>query len=336
MGSKKSKHSTSRLLPFFGIIFILFCFVSCMKNNDTVEQTKMFSVTNKNETMPVSLFGNYSSNYIILAVHGGPGSDVLDFRNYKDGLGFKQIEQSHLVAYWQQRASGQSTGPSDTSYYNITQYVEDCDKVIDELKTRFPNKKIVLFGHSWGGMLTSSYLKDANKRAKVVAWINAAGAHNGTTLLQSTIDDINAEADKRILANEKVSYWTGVKNGLLTDPNIANFTAYDILDSIPEVLVKVSILDFNLTDRAESSNEVLFREIIRTNNSSFLQSVTIPTLFLWGKYDFAVSNKLRIEAMSNIGSSKKVFNEFTASGHYMMFHEPYIFAKNIVDFVNSL
>ncbi|MFZ1495686.1 MAG: alpha/beta fold hydrolase, partial [Saprospiraceae bacterium] len=203
MNSSKLKFSTLVVLAFFGVIFSIFCFVSCEKDNND-EQIKMFSVINKSETMPVWLYGNYNSNYIILAVHGGPGSDVLDFRNYKGGLGFKQIEQTHLVAYWQQRASGQSTGPSDTTYYNITQYVEDCDKVVDQLRARFPNKKIVLFGHSWGGMLTSSYLKDANRRAKVVAWIDAAGAHNGTTLFQSSIDDINAEADKRILANERV------------------------------------------------------------------------------------------------------------------------------------
>lgn len=336
MSSNKSNFSKFLLLTFLSVIFSIFFFVSCKKDNNTVEQLKMFSVINKSETMPVWLYGNYNSNYIILAVHGGPGSDVLDFRNYKNGLGFKQIEQSHLVAYWQQRASGQSTGSNDTSYYNITQYVEDCDKVIDELRSRFPNKKIVLFGHSWGGLLTSTYLKDANRRAKVVAWIDAAGVHNGTILLQTTKDDINAEADKRILANEKVTYWTSLKNDLANNPNIANFIAYDMLDSIPEVLQKVSILDFKLTDRAESSNQVLFNEILLTNNISFLQNVTIPTLFLWGKYDFAVSNKLRIEAMSNIGSSKKIFKEFTASGHYIMFHEPDIFAKNVVDFVDSL
>lgn len=336
MSSKKSKHSTFRLLTFFGIIFSMSFFVSCKKNNNPVEQTKMFSVTNKNESMPVWLYGNFNSNYIILAVHGGPGSNVLDFRNYKDGLGFKQVEQSHLVAYWQQRASGQSAGPDDTTYYNINQYVEDCDKVVDELKTRFPNKKIVLFGHSWGGMLTSSYLKDANKRAKVVAWIDAAGVHNGTTLMQSTIDDINAEADKRILANEKVAYWISVKNQIANDPFLANFIAYDMLDSIPEVLIKVNVLDFDFTDRAESSNRFLFREILLTNNTPFLQDVTIPTLFLWGKYDFSVSNQLRIEAMSNIGSSKKVDIGFAASGHYTMFHEPNVFSQSVVDFIDNL
>jgi pimeloyl-ACP methyl ester carboxylesterase len=335
MNSIKTKFSTLVILTFFGVIFSIFFFVSCKKENN-VEQIKMFSVINKTETMPVWLYGNYNSNYIILAVHGGPGSDVLDFRNYKEGLGFKQIEQSHLVAYWQQRASGQSTGTDDTTYYNIPQYVEDCDKVVDELTTRFPNKKIVLFGHSWGGMLTSSYLKDTNRRAKVVAWIDAAGVHNGTTLLQSSVDDINAEADKRILANEKVNYWTSLKNDLVTYPNVANYLAYDLLDSVPEVLVKVPISDFELSERAETSNGVLFREILLTNNTPFLQNVTIPSLFLWGKYDFAVSNKLRIEAMANIGSSKKVFKEFTASGHYIMFHEPTFFANSVVEFVDGL
>ena len=336
MTANKTYRLILLFLTSFGIFFSIFNFVSCKKKNESVQQPDKFSITNKSETMPVWLYGNFNSNYIILAVHGGPGSDVLDFRNYKAGIGFKQIEQTHLVAYWQQRASGQSTGSNDTSYYNIAQYVEDCDKVIDELKTRFPNKKIVLFGHSWGGMLTSSYLKDANRRAKVVAWIDAAGAHNGTTLLQSTIDEINAEADRRILANEKVNYWARVKNDLAANPEYANFLAYDMIDSIPEVLVKVSILDFDFTDRAETSNHVLFNEFISSNNTPYLHDITMPSLFLWGKYDCAVSNQLRVEAMANIGSSKKVYKEFTASGHYIMFHEPNFFANSIVEFVNSL
>ena len=70
------------------------------------------------------------------------------------------------MAYWQQRASGQSKGTNKNDLYTIEQYVEDADKIIDELKIKYPNREIVLFGHSWGGTLTSSYLKDSNRRKK--------------------------------------------------------------------------------------------------------------------------------------------------------------------------
>lgn len=311
--------------------------MSCGKNNFTKFDTQeTFIVTNKEEKMPVWVKGKGDANAILLVVHGGPGSDVLDFRNYQKGKGFKEIEKSYLVAYWQQRASGQSIGPDNKTYYTIDQYVEDCDRVVDELKTKYPNKKIVLFGHSWGGLLTSSYLSDATRRAKIAAWIDAAGVTNGTTLFQQTIDDINAEAEHRIAKNENTAYWQDIKAKLKENPLQANSLAYACLDKFGEVIIKVNNADFKYASRVGSSNTTLFSEIIKTNNSTQVVNFTIPTLILWGKYDFAVSKKQKEEIISKIGTTKLTTVEFKGSGHYMMFHEPNLFATSILKFMNSL
>ena len=282
------------------------------------------------------MHGKSDAKYILLAVHGGPGSDVLDFRNYKNGTGFKAIEDKFLVAYWQQRASGQSTGSNNEKYFTIAQYAEDCDKVIDVLKTRYPGKKIVLLGHSWGGMLTSYYLRDAARRAKVVAWIDAAGATHGQTLMQASTDNINAEADRRIAAGQEVKFWKETKSNLLTYPDAVNQIAYGVTEKIPEVVVKVNNSDFTINDRGYISNATLFSEIIKTDNTPYLKQVKMPSLFLWGKYDYAVPSQQRDEVIANIGSSSKKSVIFNASGHYMMFHEPQVFSKSIIDFINGL
>lgn len=319
------------------ILFACFAVMSCKKenvNNNVTSDT--FKISNKEATMPVWVHGKSDANYILLAVHGGPGSDILDFRTYKGGTGFKEIENNYLVAYWQQRASGESTGSEDEALFNIPQYAEDCDKVIDELKKRYPNKKIILFGHSWGGMLTSYYLRDAARRAKVVAWIDAAGATHGQTLNQSSIDDINVEANKRIALGQNTAYWQERKQELVDFPDAANQIAYTVLEKIPEVLVKVDNSDFKIKDIGYISNVALFPEIIVTDNTPFLKDIKFPSLFLWGKYDFAVSSKQRDEAITNIGSTIKKNIVFDASGHYMMFHEPDKFAQSIIEFMKGL
>lgn len=299
--------------------------------------TATLVVKNAEESMPVWVNGNKDSKFIILAVHGGPGSDVLDFLNYQNGTAFKKIQEKYLVAYWQQRASGQSVGSDNKKYFTIAQYVDDTDKIVDQLQKTYPDKKIVLLGHSWGGMLTSSYLKEEAHRAKIIAWVYAAGLQNGTSMSETSTTDINTEADARIKANDKAEEWEATKKLLKENPEKFNSIAYAATQIIPEVLIKVhNDTDFKFTTRALNSNSALSQEIFKTNNNQYLKNITMPCLVLWGKYDFAVSKTYRNELLQNIGSKNVTSIDFNASGHYMMFHEPDLFAKSVIDFVGTL
>ena len=62
----------------------------------------------------------------------------------------------------------------------------------------------------------------------------------------------------------------------------------------------------------------------------------MPTLLLWGKYDFSVSKKMRDEVISNSGSTNLVSVEFEASSHFPMYQEPVLFATTVLDFINGL
>lgn len=323
-------------------LFTASCSKSDSDSGGDVSSTKFsptatLVVKNAEERMPVWVNGNKDSKFIILAVHGGPGSDVLDFVNYQNGTAFKKIQEKYLVAYWQQRASGQSVGPDNKKYFTIAQYVDDADKVVDQLQKNYPDKKIVLFGHSWGGMLTSSYLKEASRRDKITAWIDAAGLHNGTTMNETSLADINTEADARITNGTDTDYWKGIKKSLSQNPSTINInqTAYAVTNEIPEVLIKVNF-DFKLSGRQANANINLFQEIGKTNNNQYLSNITMPCLVLWGKYDFVVSKTYQNELLQNIGSKNVTSIDFNASGHYMMFHEPDLFAKSVIDFVGTL
>lgn len=333
----KIKSTIKKLSFIFLVSTLSFSCTKAIYQTDNVEPEPTFFIENKTEKMPVWVYGKEDSKYIILPVHGGPGSEALDFRNYKGGIGFRTIEDDYLVAYWQQRASGQSSGVGDESLFTIDQYVDDADKVIDELKALYPDTEIILFGHSWGGMLTSSYLGDTQRSAKVKAWVNAAGVHNGTTIEETTLDDINNEADKRIEADVNVDYWNDVKQELKDNADKANALAYEVVNKIPEVPIKVDNSEFNFELKSLLSNKVLFPQILKTNNTSILASgFELPTLILWGDYDFAVSKTIRDEALQNLSSAKVTNVNFHASGHYMMFHEPELFANSMKDFIAKL
>lgn len=93
---------------------------------------------------------------IIIALHGGPGGDyryLLNCKNLAD-LGFR-------VVFYDQRGSGLSQRFSRQSYLSLGAGVTDL--MYDELHTiiahyrKNPEQKVVLLGHSWGGMLASGY-----------------------------------------------------------------------------------------------------------------------------------------------------------------------------------
>jgi pimeloyl-ACP methyl ester carboxylesterase len=322
----------------FIIAVLLTILASCSKEDQlpTIDPSPTFTLTNDEETMPVWVDGKADSKTILFVVHGGPGSDALDFRNYQNGKGFLKIEEQFLVVYWQQRASGQSSGADKLSLFTIDQYAKDLDKVIDEIKVRYPNKKIALFGHSWGGMLTSTYLKDATKRAKVDAWIDAAGATDGTTLFESTRSDLQTEADYRISVDDNASYWQDIKRQLQLAVTNVNALAYQSVDKISEVTTKVNNADFKFSSRAIKSNQALFPSILATDNSLSLANFEKPVLMLWGKYDFAVSKKIRDKALIHLTKAQVTNVLFDKSGHYMMFHEPDLFSSTVNNFLQKL
>ncbi|MFK8046387.1 MAG: alpha/beta hydrolase, partial [Crocinitomicaceae bacterium] len=64
-----------------------------------------------------------------------------------------------------------------------------------------------------------------------------------------------------------------------------------------------------------------------------LNKITIPSQFLWGKYDFVVPPAVGVDAYNRVSSVNKEIIIFEKSGHSPMSNEPVKFANSIIDFV---
>lgn len=93
---------------------------------------------------------------IVVALHGGPGGDYRYLLNCKD-----LISEGFRVVFYDQRGSGLSQRFSKKSYQALGAGVTDL--MYDELHgviahyRKSAAQKVVLLGHSWGGMLASGY-----------------------------------------------------------------------------------------------------------------------------------------------------------------------------------
>ncbi len=84
----------------------------------------------------------------VIAVHGGPG---LDYRNL---LPLKALSDEFFVVLYDQRGTGLSPRVDDDEL-TLDSYLADLDALVERYS---PGRKVNLIGHSWGGMLVSSYL----------------------------------------------------------------------------------------------------------------------------------------------------------------------------------
>ncbi|WP_293898274.1 proline iminopeptidase-family hydrolase [Phenylobacterium sp.] len=84
----------------------------------------------------------------ILTLHGGPGAA----HNYLHSL--EALATDRQVIFYDQLGCGLADSPADEKIYTIQRAVDEVDAVRKALGL----EKIILFGHSWGGMLAIEYL----------------------------------------------------------------------------------------------------------------------------------------------------------------------------------
>ena len=83
----------------------------------------------------------------IVVVHGGPGFDHMHM------LPVSRLADTYKLVFYDQRASGRSTGKVDRQSITAKRFVEDLKKIQRSLSL----DKFHLLGHSWGAMLALLY-----------------------------------------------------------------------------------------------------------------------------------------------------------------------------------
>jgi proline iminopeptidase len=337
------------------IVLLVVCLASC-KKADLTKVDEVFWVRNQGADMPVHIHGNLNNSIILLVVHGGPGGSGLDYRWGKYTV---PLEKKYAVAYWDQRGQGMSHGKYTDADLTVDKMVSDLDAVVRVLNNKYNGAKIVVLGHSWGGTLTAKYMVSGNVHSSVSAWIESNGAHDIPKLNRDAINMFKTVANDQITLGNNISNWSEVldwANSVDTN-NISEDESFEINSKGFEA--ENWLTEDGLIQASESGgNEVpyltgpvnpltslisggitnfkLSPEIEQLSLTDQLYKVTIPTLVLWGRYDFVVPPKLGYDTYNNISSTKKEIVIFEKSGHSPMSNEWEPFSDAIISFIDSL
>lgn len=97
------------------------------------------------------------SDTVVLFLHGGPGQTEAQ-------LSYKTVfpNRPFSVVYYDQRGTGktQSKNKSKPDTVTLETLLSDLKETVRYVRNKYPNKKLILLGHSWGSILGMEYIKD--------------------------------------------------------------------------------------------------------------------------------------------------------------------------------
>ncbi len=99
--------------------------------------------------------GEDRSNPIILWLHGGPGFPLTYLTYYYQ----TELEKDYTIVCPEQRGCGRTFYRNkNNSNLTMEQLLADTDELIDYLRQRFGQEKIIIIGQSWGTVLGMEYI----------------------------------------------------------------------------------------------------------------------------------------------------------------------------------
>ncbi|MBI2730878.1 MAG: alpha/beta hydrolase [Sphingobacteriales bacterium] len=339
---------------YITILFFALLFTGCKKETVklSVNADEIFWLSNKGADMPVWVKGNTASKIILLFLHGGPGDGAYRYAGFQTN----QLWSKYAMAFWDQRDGGAAAGNNNYDNLNLPQMIEDLEKLIVVLKYRYGNDvEIFLMGHSFGGLLGTGFLVKGDNQKNIRGWIEVDGAHDypATNILsrQMMIDTGLSEIAKGNYMNE----WKEIVDYCTVSPpnvSLAISTKTTALAHTAEKYVNinhtVTEVDYTSVSSPLTFGINLFHLYYTSEGKQFLQSlepitytdqlqkITIPSLLIWGQYDFTVPPSLGTDALNRLGSSYKHMYLMPHSGHTPMNGDTKLFAQTVIDFVEAV
>jgi len=339
------------------IVCFLFLFlVACQKEKITIGTNvfETFYLDNVGASMRILVEGNTASHTFLIIVHGGPGTGSFVYDTHYIS---QNIENKYAVVFWDQRDAGASQGNSNGNNLNLPQMTDDLKKVIELIKYRYgQNSGVFILGHSFGGLLTTSFMTTGQNQSMVKGWIMVDGSHNYPLNDTLTRQMLLRVGQQQIALNIRADNWTPIINYCNAHPGNFTLAESDQLESLAEYAESyiAEVNQFNLITAMEaisieddlpitsifsnylySSNANFNTELAKTQFSTMLDKIVTPTLLLYGEYDFICPKELGEDILNRINTNDKRMVISPVSGHNFMFQDEVLFCNEVDNFIEK-
>jgi pimeloyl-ACP methyl ester carboxylesterase len=325
---------------FFLIVALFVTLFSCRKTDEPSGERTLW-LRHKGAEMPIWVRGNASSNKIILFLHGGPGDCAMCYRPF-----LKSLENTAVVAYWDQRIAGSSTGKVDPKTLTYAQFGEDATLVVRLLREQYPDAKIYLLAHSFGVELAWQFLTTGDNQ-RLVSGLMAV---NGTFSTYRWLYQIREWGLRQARLQQKPEMERYLLDHPVTRENLLSYDWARLERTVHELGANpISVMSdkkFVIEYLFASPNTALAQfghpkqygdwarnEMLRFEKSTQLTNIRIPVGLFWGVKDGIIPLEIADETKALLTSAQTTTVHFEESWHEPFITETAKFAEAVRRFV---
>jgi len=292
----------------------------------------------------VMIRGESLNNPPLILLSGGPGLSEAPFFRHCNA----PLEKTFTLVYWDQRGSGKSFDRrTPRSSMTLEQFISDLTELVEAVCRRVGQKKVVIFGHSWGSALGVLYA--ARYPDRVSAYVGSgqigdwpAGESASYAFALSELQRLNRRkgVEKlqaigpppypvRSLWTQRI--WLNRLEGHLTPASL--WKVERMLLGGPEF----SIFDQpNVVRGFRFSLDAMWDEVSRLNLLQLVPALTMPVFFFLGRQDHWVPPETSVAYFEALTAPSKKLVWFEQSGHEPFVDEPVKFNESMVQLVRPV
>jgi proline iminopeptidase len=257
----------------------------------------------------------------LMIVHGGPGMS----HDYLAPQMIDLLRNDYQLIFYDQRASGRSTGGDDTSRLTMSQFVRDLELLREKLNIGQLN----LVGHSFGGLLAMYYAVSYPGNVNKLLLLDSSPAswELNFPYFRKTIAERQTDQDRQELSDIKQKAGFGSDPVLMERYFKAYFRAFfkdpGLSQSLHLGIDRNWLVNFNLT------NDRVWRDLGKYDIHDKLPAITASTLVVHG--DASVISIKGAEAIAQRISHSRLF-VLKNVGHFPYIEAPDQFRNAVKEF----
>ena len=292
----------------------------------------------------VIIRGRDRRNPPLIWLHGGPGSSETPVLRVLNGA----LEDHFTVVYWDQRLAGQTLVPfaPPPSSLTVGQMLSDLEVVVDRVRARLGQDKVVLVGHSWGTMLGVLYASRHPDKVAVYVGIGQMADKPSAERLSYdyTLDQARRTGDAKALADlTRIGPppYRGGQDIFVERAWLDRFGGVSYADmSLPRLMwIGARASEANGRDvyanlfAGSAGTALLEQEMESTNLDHTYTRFAMPVFLVDGRHDYVTSAVLAHAYFNRITAPRKGFVLFDCAGHNAHLEQPAQFDAWMVNVV---
>jgi len=260
----------------------------------------------------------------LIIVHGGPGMS----HDYLAPQLIDLLAKDYQLIFYDQRASGRSSGVEDTARLTILQFVRDLEILRQQLKIN----RLNLLGHSFGGLLTMYYTISYPNNVNKLLLIDSSPAswELNFPYFRKTIAERQTEIDKQELSSIKEKDDFGTNPDLMDRYMKIFFKTFFKNPSLSQKLVlgvnEHWLINYNVTGNS------IWKDLGKYDIHNKLRNINVSTLIMHGDKD-VISIEGAKAINKQIPNSKLVIMKDV--GHFPYIEAPKTFNRTVKTFLEK-